>query len=84
VHGWHNGVAYTRGRYESESQARAMGAQMFSPGDDYVAEELPTSDLNRAKAIFRDRDLHKMSLDEAMVPHRTATSPRDIKIRRPR
>ncbi len=76
VHGWYNGKAYTRGPFLGEGEARAVAHGLFPSGSDWMVEELPTTNLARAKAMFRDRDLSKgMYISQAMSPHLTIRSP---------
>jgi hypothetical protein len=71
VHGTYANKSYTRGGYTSESEARAAAYQLFAGTDGtWTVEELPTRNLQRAKAILRDRDLSKgMNIKQAMRPH---------------
>lgn len=71
IHGFYNGRSYTRGGYQSESEARAGATSMFQGVDaTWNVELLPTTSLQRAKQIFRDRDLSNgMNIDQAMRPH---------------
>lgn len=77
VHGVHNGKAYTRGPYDSEAEARSAAHSMFFGEDMWTVEELPSRDLNRAKAMLRNINLNKGStLDIAMQDHYSKRSPR--------